>query len=127
MGSQGVEVPFARVTNISKDVSLADRAEVADTSARRRTGLLKHESLPPGSGLWIVPTEGVHTIGMKFAIDVLFLNRRRQVVKIRPNMGKWKLALSLRAHSVLELPAGTVANTGTAVGDQLSVDRIPVE
>jgi len=75
--------------------------------------------------LWIVPTEGVHTIGMKFAIDVLFLNRRRKVVKIRPNMGRWRMALSLRAHSVLELPAGTVAETGTVLGDQLSVDRIP--
>ena len=120
-------MPFARVTNVSKGVSLADRAEVADTSARRRTGLLKHHGLPPGGGLWIVPTEGVHTIGMKFAIDVVFLNRRRQVVKIRPSMGKWKMALSLRAHSVLELPAGTLASTGTAVGDQLSVDRIPAE
>ena len=118
-------MPFARIRNVTRDVSLADRAEVADTSSRRRTGLLKHNSLPPGSGLWIVPTEGVHTIGMKFAIDVLFLNRRRKVVKIRPNMGRWRMALSLRAHSVLELPAGTVAETGTVVGDQLSVDRIP--
>ena len=115
---------FARVRNVTRGISLADRAEVADTSARRRTGLLKHDGLPAGSGLWIVPTEGVHTIGMKFAIDVLFLNRRRQVVKIRANMGKWKLALSLRAHSVLELPAGTVDNTGTVVGDQLEVERL---
>lgn len=118
---------FARVRNVTRDISLADRAEVADTSARRRTGLLRHTSLPPGSGLWIVPTEGIHTFGMRFPIDVVFLNRRRRVVKIRPNMGKRKLALSLRAHSVLELPAGTVANTGTVVGDQLSVDRIPAE
>ena len=118
---------FARVRNVTRDIRLADRAEVADTSARRRTGLLKHHGLAAGSGLWIVPTEGVHTFGMKFAIDVLFLNRQRKVVKIRPNMGKWKLALSLRAHSVLELPAGTVANTGTAVGDQLSIERIPAE
>lgn len=115
---------FARVRNVTKGISLAERAEVADTSARRRTGLLRHDSLPPGSGLWIVPTEGVHTIGMKFAIDVLFLNRRRQIVKIRPNMGGWKLALSLRAHSVVELPAGTAAETGTAVGDQLELERL---
>jgi len=117
-------VSFARVRNVTKGISLAERAEVADTSARRRTGLLRHDSLPPGSGLWIVPTEGVHTIGMKFAIDVLFLNRRRQIVKIRPNMGGWKLALSLRAHSVVELPAGTAAETGTAVGDQLELERL---
>jgi uncharacterized membrane protein (UPF0127 family) len=120
-------VPFARVRNLTKGVSLADRAEVADTSAKRRTGLLKHQCLPPGSGLWIVPCEGIHMFGMKFSIDALFLNRDRRVVKICPNMGKWRMALSLRAHSVLELPAGTTAETGTAVGDQLDVERIQVE
>ena len=118
---------FARVRNLTKDVSLADRAEVADSSAKRRTGLLKHEGLAPGGGLWIAPCEGIHTIGMKFPIDVLFLNRQRRVVKIRASMGKWRLALSLRAHSVLELPAGTIAETGTAVGDQLEVERIQVD
>jgi len=100
---------------------------VADTSAKRRTGLLKHKSLPPGSGLWLVPCEGIHMIGMKFSIDALFLNRDRRVVKICPNMGKWRMALSLRAHSVLELPAGTSAETGTTVGDQLAVERIQVD
>ncbi|MGA3026740.1 MAG: DUF192 domain-containing protein [Bryobacteraceae bacterium] len=118
---------LARVRNLTKGVSLADRAEIADTSAKRRTGLLKHECLPPGSGLWIVPTEGIHTIGMKFPIDVLFLSRDRRVVKIRPNMGKWRMALSLRAHSVLELPAGAAAETGTTVGDRLEVERIQVD
>jgi uncharacterized protein len=118
---------FARVKNLTKGVSLADRAEVADTSAKRRTGLLKHKCLPPGSGLWLVPCEGIHMFGMKFSIDALFLNRDRRVVKICHNMGKWRLALSLRAHSVLELPAGTTAETGTAVGDQLAVERIQLD
>jgi uncharacterized membrane protein (UPF0127 family) len=119
-----VRLSIARIRNLTRGVSLADRAEVADTSAKRRTGLLKHDGLEPGCGLWIVPTEGIHTIGMKFPIDVLFMNRERRVVKIRPNMGKWRLALSLRAHSVLELPAGATARTGTAVGDQLEVERV---
>ncbi len=119
-------MPLARVTNITKGVSLAERAEVADTGAKRRTGLLKHSSLPPGGGLWLVPCEGIHMIGMKFSIDAVFLNRHRKVVKICPNLGKWRLVLSLRAHSVLELPAGTVLGTGTAVGDQVAVERIQV-
>jgi uncharacterized membrane protein (UPF0127 family) len=64
---------------------------------------------------------------MKFPIDVLFLNRHRQVVKIRDNMGKWQLALSLKAHSVLELPAGTAALTQTGVGDQLEFEKYHLE
>jgi len=102
---------------------LADRAEVADTSAKRRTGLLKHTGLAPGEGLWIVPCEGVHTFAMKFTIDVVFLNRKYKILKIRPNMVKRRIALSLLAHSVLELPAGTLEETGTQRGDQLEFER----
>ena len=67
---------------------LADRADIADTSAKRRTGLLKHTGLAPGEGLWIVPCEGVHTFRMKFAIDVVFLNKKRKREEVRPNMAK---------------------------------------
>lgn len=111
-----------RVTN-SQGRVLADRADIADTSAKRRTGLLKHTKLDPGEGLWIAPTEGIHTFGMKFPIDVLFLSRNKKVLKIRPNMVRGRIALSLRAHSVLELPAGTLESTGTVAGDQLAFER----
>jgi uncharacterized protein len=102
---------------------LGDAVDVADTSAKRRTGLLKHTSLEPGHGLWIVPCEAVHTWFMKFPIDVAFLNRKRQIVKMRKNMGRWRMAMSIRAHSVLELPAGTLDTAGTAKGDQLVLER----
>ena len=98
---------------------LGDAVIVADCSGTRRTGLLKHDFLKSGEGLWIVPCEAVHTFGMKFSIDVLFLNRHKQVVKMRKNMGKRRIAICLRAHSVLEFSAGTVDQTGTAVGDQI--------
>jgi uncharacterized membrane protein (UPF0127 family) len=116
-------LPKLRVTNITRGTVLADRADIADTSATRNRGLLKHTGLAPGEGLWIVPTEGVHTFLMKFTIDVVFINRKRQVVKIRPNMVRSRMALSFRAHSVVELPAGTIVATGTEVGDQLDLDR----
>jgi uncharacterized membrane protein (UPF0127 family) len=98
---------------------LGDAIEVADTSSKRRTGLLKHASLPEGHGLWIVPCEAVHTFGMTFPIDVLFLNKKRKVLKVRKDMGRRRMAIWLIAHSVLELPAGTVAATGTQPGDEL--------
>lgn len=102
---------------------LADRAEIADTSAKRRTGLLKHTRLDPGEGLWIAPTEGIHTFGMKFPIDVVFLNRKKKILKTRPNMARGRIALSWRAHSVLELPAGTLEETGTEAGDELQFEK----
>ena len=101
---------------------LADRADVADTSAKRRTGLLKHSKLDPGEGLWIAPTEGVHTFGMKFPIDVVFLSKKKKILKIRPNMVRRRIALSLRAYSVLELPAGTIEATATETGDTLTFE-----
>jgi uncharacterized membrane protein (UPF0127 family) len=107
------------VRNLTKGTIIASEAWAADTSLERRTGLLKHLSLPEGQGLWIVPTEAVHTFGMKFSIDLLFLDRRKKVLKIRQNMGRRGIAICLRAHSVLELPAGTIQATGTCVGDQL--------
>ena len=102
---------------------LADRAAVANTSQTRRTGLLKHQSLAQGEGLWIAPCEAVHTFGMKFPIDVLYLNKKKKIVKIRENMGRARVSFCLTAHSVLELPAGTCAATQTARGDQLAFEK----
>jgi len=112
-----------RVANQTKGQVLADRADIADTSAKRRTGLLKHTGLAPGEGLWIAPCEGVHTFGMKFPIDVLFLNKKKKILKARPDMVRGRIAFSLLAHSVLELPAGTLAETGTVAGDQLEFEK----
>ena len=114
-----------QVRNLTRDVVLADAAEVADTSAKRRTGLLKHTSLGPGEGLWIVPCESVHSFFMKFTIDVLYLDRQHRVKKIRPEMVPWRASACLTAHSVLELPAGSITRTGTQKGDQLEIKNLP--
>lgn len=60
---------------------------------------------------------------MKFAIDVVFLSKKRKVLKIRREMKKWRMAVCLRGHSVLELPAGTCELAQTAVGDQLEFEK----
>jgi len=96
---------------------------MATTSASRRTGLLKHTELPPGEGLWIAPCEAVHTFGMNFAIDVLYLSKTKRVVKIRERMAKRRISACLWAHSVLELPAGMADATRTKVGDQLEFEK----
>lgn len=113
-----------RVTNRRSGKQIATHAGIANTSELRRRGLLKHSSLDEGDGLWIAPCEAVHSFGMKFAIDVLYLNKQKKILKIRPNMVKSRISLCLSAHSVLELPAGTVAKTGTAVGDELEFEKV---
>jgi hypothetical protein len=112
-----------RVRNLTKNTVLADRAGIADTSATRQRGLLKHTGLAEGEGLWIVPCEGVHSFFMKFAIDVVFINKKRQVTKVRRNMVKNRIALSLRAHSTIELPVGMIDKSQTAAGDQLELEK----
>ena len=98
--------------------------DIADTSAKRRTGLLKRERLEPGEGLWIVPCESVHTFFMKFPIDLVYLDRNRKVRKVRNAVAPWRLSACLLAHSVIELPAGTAAETGTQPGDELAINRL---
>ena len=110
--------------NETRNTVLAEAADLANTSATRRTGLLKHERLEPGDGLWIVPCESVHTFFMKFPIDLVYLDKRRKVRKVRRAVPAWRLSACLTAHSVLELPAGTVERTGTAVGDELAMDTL---
>ena len=113
-----------RVINRRSGQVLTTHAGIANTSELRRRGLLRHDSLEPGDGLWIAPSEAVHCFGMKFAIDVLFLNKQKKILKIRPNMPKNRISFCLTASSVLELPAGTVAATGTLVGDELEFEKV---
>ena len=112
-----------RVVNQTRGRSLADRADIADTSAKRRTGLLKHERLEPGHGLWIVPCESVHTFFMKFAIDLVYVDKKNRVRKVRNAVPPWRLSVCLAAHSILELPAGTALQTGTQPGDELVFEK----
>jgi uncharacterized membrane protein (UPF0127 family) len=108
------------VRNTTRGSVLGDSIEVADTSAKRATGLLKHKGLEPGHGLWIVPCEGIHTFFMKFAIDVVYIDRKRRVRKVVQGLQPWRASLCVTAHSVMELPAGVIDSTGTQKGDQLA-------
>ena len=112
-----------RVVNRDRGTVLAEAADVADTSAKRRTGLLKHSSLLPGEGLWIAPCESVHSFGMKFAIDLVYLDRKRKVRKVRKNMVPRRVSACLTAHSVLELPVGVIESSRTEAGDQLEFEK----
>lgn len=108
-----------RITNLTRQTELASSAEMAGTGPERRKGLLGRASLPPGGGLWIVPCESVHTFFMKFPIDLVYLDRKKQVKKVRSNVGPWRLSACLSAHSILELPVGSISSSQTKPGDHL--------
>jgi uncharacterized membrane protein (UPF0127 family) len=111
-----------RVNNATRDISIGYSIETAETSAQRRTGLLRRSGLKDGTGLWIVPCEGVHTLFMKFPIDLIYIDRKRRVRSVVHGLSPWRFSMCLRAHSVLELPPGTINRTGTQKGDQLEME-----
>ena len=110
-----------RVENVSKNTTLGENIKIADSSLRRMVGLLGTPHLEPQSGLLILPTQAIHTFGMKYPIDVVFLDRGRRVVGMRSAVKPWRLTpIFWRAECVVELPAGVIEATRTEVGDQLS-------
>jgi uncharacterized membrane protein (UPF0127 family) len=106
-----------KVANLTRNTVLASCLEVADTGAKRSKGLLGRKGLAPGEGLWIVPCESVHTFFMQFPIDLVYLDRKHRVRKVRSNVSPWRMSACLSAHSIIELPAGTIRETRTKSGD----------
>src|SRR5512139_3009237 len=99
---------------------VAVRILTAFDSAGRRRGLLGRDSLPEGSALIIAPSNAVHTFFMRFPIDIAFVRRDGRVLKVRSSVGPWRLAASLRAYAVVELPADALAQSSTRRGDMLA-------
>ena len=101
--------------------------EVADSGAPSvRKGCLGRNGAGPGEGLWIVPCESVHTFGMRFAIDLVYLDRQHRIRKIRRNVAPWRLSACLTAHSVIELASGAVQGQNVQRGDQIKFFPIEV-
>lgn len=115
------------VYNRTRETFVATEAAVADSYVRRLIGLLGKTKrwARQGCGLWIVPSRGVHTIGMMFPIDLIFLGKDRQVVHVEEHVRPFRISkVLLKADSVLELPAHTVYRTGTQVGDRLEIAAV---
>jgi uncharacterized membrane protein (UPF0127 family) len=107
------------VLNEDRGSIVAKRVRVAGTSGARREGLLKISNMDVEAGLWIAPCEAIHTFGMRMPLDVLFLDRELRVRKIRYGLKPGRIAVCLRADSVLELAAGAVSRSTTSLGDRL--------
>jgi uncharacterized membrane protein (UPF0127 family) len=108
-----------RVSNVTRQSVLAHCVEVADEGAARRKGLLGRRELRAGEGLWIRPCEAVHTFGMQFPIDLVYLDRKLRVKKVKSGVRPRRLSVCFTAHSVLELASGTIRETQTESGDRI--------
>ena len=110
--------------NLTRDVRLTECGRVADTFGTRLVGLLRDKMLAAGDGLWILPCNSIHSIGMHFVFDAVFLDKELRVVHLVREMKPWRLSkMILSAHSVLELPAGLISRTATEMGDQFEMRR----
>lgn len=114
-----------KILNATRDTVLGDQIAVADTSMTRLVGLLGKRGLDPGEGLLIFPSQAIHTVAMRFAIDVVFVDRDWRVIHLSPAVAPFRVTgLHWKARSVLELPAGVIAQTSTSIGDELSIEEL---
>lgn len=103
--------------------TLATGVESAFDSRSRQRGLLGRDGLPSGQAMLIAPSSGVHTVGMRFPIDLVFAARDGRIVKLRRNVRPWRIALAVGAFAVIELAAGSIDRTGVREGDIIHVRR----
>jgi uncharacterized protein len=108
------------VKDETRGTLIGNRIEVADSSLTRLVGLLGRRGVDAGAGLWIKPSSGVHTVFMRFPIDVIGLDKDRRVIKLWNNLVPWRVtSVSTQLRSVIELTAGRIAECGVQVGDQI--------
>ena len=113
-----------RAVNRTRGTIVGDCIRVADSPLTGIVGLLGERDLPRGDGLLIVPCQGVHTLGMRFAIDIVVLDGEWNVIGIRRELRPFRLTrMFWKAAAVLELPSGTVESSGTSVGDTFDFNR----
>jgi uncharacterized protein len=110
--------------NRTREAFLATNLALANTHWTRLKGLLglSADDFRNGTGLWILPCKGIHTLGMRFAIDVIYLDSARRVVDLRSAVKPWRFTAILpKATSVLELPCHMAAETKTQIGDTIEI------
>ena len=112
-----------KATNLRTGTTLATNVKVADNLFTRMKGLLGKKGLPIGEALWIKPCFSVHTFFMKFPIDVIFLNKKNQVIAAISNLTPNRMTrLFPQSFSVLELPTGMIDASNTQIGDKIDIE-----
>lgn len=115
------------IYNKTRQTFVATEVTVADSYVRRLVGLLGKTRgwAQNGKALWIIPSQGVHTIGMLFPIDLIYLSKEKQVIHVEEFVRPFRISkVSLKTRSVIELPPHTIYRTGTQVGDQIEISGV---
>lgn len=117
---KGRRIATSAVVDETNQMVVADRVQRADTFMGRLVGLLGRDALGEDEALWIFPCRGIHTFGMTFPIDAIFMDETLRVVAVREGITPWRSTGFIReAASVLELPTGAIRRGGVAVGHQM--------
>lgn len=110
------------VFNITKESFLSLGVTKAETTWARLSGLVGKRYLKPDEGLWIAPSQGIHTFGMLFAIDAVYLDKQGKVVELVERLLPFRLGpVRMAASCVIELPERSIRSSQTEVGDQFLI------
>ena len=113
------------VYNKTRECFLSFSVTAADTIFARLRGLIGRLKLRSDEGIWVVPSRGVHTVGVLFPVDLIYLNEKSQVIHVEENFPRFSIApIRTQADSVLELPTHTIYSSQTQPGDQLVICRV---
>ncbi len=110
------------VFNETRESFLSLRVTPADTHVSRLLGLTGRLRLKSDEGIWVIPSQGIHTIGVLFPIDLIYLDAANRVVDVKESLGSFRIApLRLKSASVLEMPVRTIYSSQTQIGDQMLI------
>ena len=106
--------------------AIAENAILASSPLARMKGLLGKKTLPIKEAIILRPASSIHTHFMRFALDVIYLDRDDEIVKVVRNLVPWRFSAAKRAHTVIEMVAGAITDKDLRVGDRLLFDS-PLE
>ncbi len=110
------------VFNRNRESFLGLRVAAADTLAMRMRGLLGRIGLKPDDGIWLTPSCGIHTIGMLFAIDLIYLDAANRVIHLVENFAPFRISpIRIKCASILELQSRAIYASNTQIGDELLI------
>jgi len=110
--------------NATKKTTVSDRCHFANNVFKRMIGLLNRKALAQGEGLLLDRCYGIHTFGMRFPIDVVFLDKELRVMRVVTALPPWRSCVVKHAVYVLELPVGSIQRSQTLAGDQIQMRAV---